>query len=35
MTILRKAEISKMTPAERKKKLEELKTELLTQRGKA
>ncbi|MFX0051821.1 MAG: 50S ribosomal protein L29 [Candidatus Hodarchaeota archaeon] len=35
MAILRKAEIRKMTPAERKKKLEELKTELLTQRGKA
>jgi large subunit ribosomal protein L29 len=35
MAILRKAEIRKMTPAERIKKLEELKTELLTQRGKA
>lgn len=33
--ILRKAEIRKMTPPEREKKLIELKTELLTLRGKA
>jgi len=33
--ILRKAQIRKMTPLERKTKLMELKTELLTLRGKA
>lgn len=33
--ILRKAEIRQMTPPEREKKLIELKTELLTLRGKA
>ncbi|UCE12232.1 MAG: 50S ribosomal protein L29 [Candidatus Heimdallarchaeota archaeon] len=35
MAILRKAEIRKMTPRERESKLTELKTELLTLRGKA
>lgn len=35
MAILRKAEIRKMTPSEREAKLKELKTELLTLRGKA
>lgn len=34
MAILRKAEIRKMTLPEREKKLKELKTELLTLRGK-
>ncbi|UCG04398.1 MAG: 50S ribosomal protein L29 [Candidatus Heimdallarchaeota archaeon] len=35
MVILRKAEIRNMTSSEREKKLQELKTELLTLRGKA
>ncbi|MFX0184754.1 MAG: 50S ribosomal protein L29 [Candidatus Hodarchaeota archaeon] len=35
MAILRKAQIRKMTPKEREKKIAELKTELLTLRGKA
>lgn len=35
MAILRKAQIRKMTPKEREKKITELKTELLTLRGKA
>ncbi|MHA1226505.1 MAG: 50S ribosomal protein L29 [Candidatus Hodarchaeales archaeon] len=34
MAILRKAQIRKMSSAERKKKVSELKTELLTLRGK-
>jgi large subunit ribosomal protein L29 len=35
MVILRKAQIRKMTPKERENKIAELKTELLTLRGKA
>lgn len=35
MAILRKSQIRKMSPAEREKKLTELKTELLTLRGKS
>ena len=35
MPIIRKAEIREMTPSEREEKLIELKTELLTLRGKA